>query len=105
MGRQAPTLWPLVLVNGISIRFAHSSFSWSNNAARKAAVFCVIVGIDRKRPHERFIFDSEIVRQVESISHYLTAGRAPLVEARGVPISGDLPKMILGNMPNEGGAL
>jgi len=105
MGRQAPTLWPLVLSNGVSIRFAHTSFSWSNNAARKAAVFCVIVGIDNKRSQDRFIFDSENIRKVESISHYLTAGSAPLVEARGVPISVDLPEMILGNMPNEGGAL
>ncbi len=105
MGRQAPTLWPLVFSNGISIRFAHSSFSWSNNAARKAAVFCVIVGIDKKSSQDRFIFDAEIVSRVEVISHYLTAGPAPLVAARGLPLSVDLPKMILGNMPNEGGAL
>lgn len=105
MGRQAPTLWPLVLSNEIGIRFAHTSFGWSNNAARNAAVFCVIVGIDRKRSKVRFIYGSEVVRQVESISHYLTGGSAPLVEARGLPISVDLPEMILGNMPNEGGAL
>jgi hypothetical protein len=105
MGRQAPTLWPLLLSNGISIRFAHSSFSWSNNAARKAAVFCVIVGIDKKRLERRLIFETDIVRQVDFISHYLTAGAAPWVEPRGLPISVDLPKMILGNMPNEGGAL
>ncbi len=105
MGRQAPTLWPLVLSNGISIRFAHASFGWSNNAARNAAVFCVIVGIDKGRSQERFIFDGETVRRVESISHYLTAGSAPLVEPRGFPLSADLPSMILGNMPNEGGAL
>ena len=105
MGRQAPTLWPLVLSSGIGIRFAHASFAWSNNAARNAAVFCVIIGIDKKRSQERFIYDSEVVRQVEFISHYLTGGSAPLVEARGLPISVDLPEMILGNMPNEGGAL
>jgi hypothetical protein len=39
MGRQAPTLWPLVLSNSVRIRFAHTSFSWSNNATRNAAVF------------------------------------------------------------------
>lgn len=105
MGRQAPTLWPLVFSNGISIRFAHTSFSWSNNAARKAAVFCVIVGIDKRRSQVKTLFDSDSARHVESISHYLTAGSAPLVEAKGLSLSADLPEMILGNMPNEGGAL
>ncbi|WP_323130972.1 class I SAM-dependent DNA methyltransferase [Sinorhizobium medicae] len=105
MGRQAPTLWPIVLANGVEICFAHSSFLWSNNAARKAAVFCVIVGIDRRRSQDRKIFDDGISRNVDHISHYLTAGRAPLVEAIGAPIAVHLPEMVLGNMPNDGGAL
>jgi hypothetical protein len=105
MGRQAPTLWPIVLANGIEIRFSHGSFLWSNNAANKAAVFCVIVGIDRRKSHNCQLFEDGIVRNVEHISHYLTAGAAPLVKAIGEPLSQHLPEMILGNMPNEGGAL
>jgi hypothetical protein len=105
MGRQAPTLWPIVLANGIEIRFSHGSFLWSNNAANKAAVFCVIVGIDRRKSQNCQLFEDGIVRHVEHISHYLTAGKAPLVKAIGEPLSQHLPEMILGNMPNEGGAL
>ncbi|MGM0561702.1 MAG: class I SAM-dependent DNA methyltransferase [Pseudomonadota bacterium] len=105
MGRQAPNLWPIVLNDCISIRFSHSSFLWSNNAARKAAVFCVIIGIDKKRYSERKIFEGDRVRVVDHISHYLTAGSAPLIEARGEPISDHSSDMILGNMPNDGGAL
>jgi hypothetical protein len=105
MGRQAPTLWPIVLAHGVGIRFAHTSFLWSNNAARKAAVFCVIVGIDRRTSQNRTLFEGGVARQVDCISHYITAGPAPLVEATGRPISRQLPDMILGNMPNDGGAL
>ena len=36
MGRQAPTLWPLVLSDGIEIQFAHSSFSGPINASQKS---------------------------------------------------------------------
>ena len=105
MGRQAPTLWPLVLGSGIAIRFAHTSFMWSNNAAHKAAVFCVIVGLDGSRTQHRILFDSGIARQVDVISPYLTAGTTPLVNPSSTPVSRDLPAMILGNMPNDGGAL
>jgi len=105
MGRQAPTLWPIVLNNGMEIRFSHSSFLWSNNAANKAAVFCVITGIDPRSSQERKLSENGNVRNVEHISHYLTVGKVPLVKATGEPISKHFPAMILGNMPNEGGAL
>ncbi|MFT9015107.1 MAG: DNA methyltransferase [Acetobacter sp.] len=105
MGRQAPTLWPLVLSHGIDIRFAHTSFSWSNSATNKAAVFCVIVGIDDKKSGDRILVDGEIARKVDQISPYLTAGFTPLVKPTSNPISPELSEMVLGNMPNDGGAL
>jgi hypothetical protein len=105
MGRQAPTLWPVLLSDGVRIRFAHTSFVWANNAANNAAVFCVIVGVDRGTSECCEIYSEDIVRQVSSISHYLTAGAAPLVVPQARPVSQDLPDMILGNMPNDGGAL
>jgi hypothetical protein len=63
------------------------------------------VGIDRIESPQYRIFDDGVVRQVPSISQYLTGGSTPVVEPRGFPISGCLPEMILGNMPNDGGAL
>ena len=89
----------------MEIRFSHRSFLWSNNAANKAAVFCVIIGIDRRKSQNCQLFEDGIVRHVEHISHYLTAGKAPLVKAIGEPISQHLPHMILGNKPNDGKAL
>ena len=105
MGRQAPTLWPLVLGQGVTICFAHTSFIWSNNASNKAAVFCVIVGLDVNRFQKRTLFDGGVARQVNAISPYLTAGATPLVHPLTNPVSRDLPAMLLGNMPNDGGAL
>jgi hypothetical protein len=72
MGRQAPTLWPIVLANGVEIRFSHGSFLWSNNAANKAAVFCVIVGIDRRKSQSCQLFEDGIVRDVEYITQVAT---------------------------------
>jgi hypothetical protein len=105
MGRQVAVLWPIVLRDNIKIRFAHRSFVWSNNASNKAAVFCVIIGIDRKQSTNCKLFEGDVARDVEHISHYLTAGTAPLVKASGRPIVQHLPEMILGNKPNDGKAL
>ena len=105
MGRQAPTLWSALFSEGVRISFAHTSFLWSNNATDNAAVFCVIVGISRQQEKVCRLFDGDTLRYTDEISHYLTPGRAPLVQVRGEVLSTDLPEMILGNMPNDGGAL
>lgn len=105
MGRQVPTLWPLILSERISIRFAHTSFLWSNNAANNAAVYCVILGIGGADAGPCKLFQDGVVRNVSSISQYVTAGGAPIVSAKSQALSTFLPIMILGNMPNDGGAL
>lgn len=105
MGRQAPTLWPVLFSEGVKISFAHTSFLWSNSATNNAAVFCVIVGISRDTKGPCLLFDSNTVLLTDEISHYLTPGKAPVVVAKGGAISPELPEMILGNMPNDGGAL
>jgi hypothetical protein len=105
MGRQAPVLWPVLFAEGVRIDFAHKSFLWSNNASNKAAVFCVIVGISPRTTVERTIFENESAMRVDEISHYLTSGKAPLVNVRSSALSPQLSEMILGNMPNDGGAL
>ena len=102
MGRQAIDLWPVVLSGNIVISFAHTSFAWSNNAARNAAVYVVIVGLANQRNSKSKIYENGIVREVDCISHYLTGGVAPLVCARGSVFSKNLPEMILGNKPNDG---
>ncbi|BAM02439.1 class I SAM-dependent DNA methyltransferase [Phycisphaera mikurensis] len=105
MGRQAADLWPAVLAEGVKIHFAYESFWWSNMAARNAAVSVVIVGLASNDDTPCILYNNDEERHVEAISHYLTAGDAPLVTARSDTLSSDLPTMILGNKPNDGRAL
>ncbi|WP_417308039.1 class I SAM-dependent DNA methyltransferase [Devosia sp.] len=105
MGRQAPALWPALFAEGVKISFAHTSFLWSNSATNNAAVFCVIVGISRENKGPCQLFDNGTVLRAEHISQYLTPGKAPVVVVRSKAVSAQLPEMILGNMPNDGGAL
>ena len=103
-GMQVAQFWPLALER-VRLGFATLAFKWSNLAANKAGVTCVIIGLaskDRKEPSR--IFDGEVVRVVETISPYLTAGSVIYVAARQEPIS-ELPEMLLGNFAKDGGNL
>ncbi|MXO87107.1 lactate dehydrogenase [Altererythrobacter aurantiacus] len=102
-GVQAAQFWPLIL-NDLDIIFAHTSFKWSNLAAHNAGVICVIVGIGIAGGKSLSIIDGEQARTVDRISPYLTAGDPVyVIEARS-PIT-DRPRMLLGNVPKDGGAL
>ena len=70
-GEQVSQLWPLVLQGGLSIRFAHRSFKWSNLASHNAGVTCVIVGVGPTTNRRKTIFENGTSRSVTSISPYL----------------------------------
>jgi len=104
-GRQAPLLWSELTKSGSRICFAHTSFRWSNSAARNAAVMCVIVGITDKQTREAYLFSGQEMRRVTAISAYLTEGETAFVHTRGKPLSPQLGTMQLGNKANDGGRL
>ncbi len=101
-GMQVAEFWPLVL-NDVRLGFAVLSFKWANLAANNAGVTCVIVGLDRCEGSAK-IMDGEVVREVDSISPYLTAGSAIYVAGRQKPLS-DVSEMLLGNFAKDGGQL
>lgn len=103
-GMQVAQFWPLVLERA-RLSFANLAFKWSNLAANKAGVTCVIIGltaIDQRKSSK--IFDNEVMREVEGISPYLTAGPTVYVAARQEPMS-NVPEMLLGNFAKDGGNL
>jgi hypothetical protein len=103
-GRQVPRFWKLMYDCGCRIAFAHTSFSWGNNAARNAAVVCVIVGLDRKTASSARLFEGDLVSETRSITPYLTRGVPTFVEPRTkAPLSPQLSVMRTGNMPIDGG--
>ncbi|WP_413460155.1 class I SAM-dependent DNA methyltransferase [Herbaspirillum huttiense] len=103
-GEQVAMLWPYIFDLGLDIVFAHTSFAWSNNAANNAGVTCIIVGIGANSGRDKKIYSDDLERTVSSISPYLTQGSQVVVAKRSEPIS-DLPKMMTGNSPSDGGHL
>ncbi|MHA7880322.1 MAG: class I SAM-dependent DNA methyltransferase [Saccharospirillum sp.] len=103
-GQHVPRFWNLIQ-GKVEIIFAAHSFKWSNLAANKAGVTCVIVGIGTPSvSREKKIFVKDQVRIVENISPYLTSGPSIIVQPSSSSIAG-LPKMTLGNVPKDDGGL
>lgn len=90
-GQQVPITWALLLERGFRIRFAHTSFKWSNLAANKAGVTVVVVGVDRELSGPRWIYSDEKRREVSNINPYLTEHEINVVPAQKKPLFTKVP--------------
>ena len=108
-GEQTGILWGLLFnVYKIKIHFAHRTFSWNNEAKGNAAVHVVIIGFANFDIVEKKIFEYDNIKsepyeiKVKNINPYLVEGKDNFVNKRRMPIS-NVPEMIKGSMPNDGG--
>jgi hypothetical protein len=104
-GEQVQFVWPRVWRKEQELFFAYAPFKWANNAANNAGVFVVVVGVRPRATEPKFIFDDSQKREVSNISPYITHGPDVVVRTSEIPISVDLPKMIMGNMARDDGNL
>jgi hypothetical protein len=103
-GAQVPILWN-VLFNDyhIHINFAYQTFKWSSQSNDPAAVHCVIVGYANFNRNIKILFLSDVMQKtVLNISPYLMEGGDNFVTAQKDALF-DVPKMIFGNQPRDGG--
>ena len=107
-GRIVPILWPVLISLGMKIEFAHTSFKWSNLAARNAGVVVIVISLTRSTKNPRLYstdqFNKPIVRNVRYINPYLIVAPTTIVKGRSSSIS-NLSTMSFGNMPLDGGNL
>ncbi len=103
-GEQVSLLWPLIHKKKLEIEFAYPSFKWGNNAKAKAAVICAIIGIRNISLKKKYLFSESRIIEAKNINAYLTNGNNLIIERISNPIS-NLPEMILGNSPFDGGNL
>lgn len=104
-GEQVAAVWePLFSMFKISIDFGYRTFKWSNEAKGKAAVHCIIVGFSMGRIGERIIYDGEEKITASNISPYLIDAPNIFIASRSIAIC-DVPAMVYGNKPTDGGHL
>ena len=88
----------------IKINFAYRSFIWDSEANNKAHVHCVIIGFSKFNKSKKLIFDKDATIEATNINPYLMDAPDLLVESRNKPLC-NVPKMIYGNKPADGGFL
>lgn len=91
-------------MQGDIINFAYKTFVWDSEASAKAHVHCVIIGFAKHSRQEKYLYDNGRVTAAKNINHYLFDGDNVLVRSRNTPIC-NVPKMIYGNKPADGGNL
>ena len=110
-GEHIPAFWnEYVLPRGVHVNFAHQTFKWSNEAKKKAAVHCVIVGFSfvNHAAKRLFSYDTPTSKPreavVSNINAYLYPADNALIERRDKDVNAPLP-MSYGNVPLEWGTL
>lgn len=107
-GAQVGKLWPAVFSGGIEIGSAFPSEKWTNDTYQDTGVSVVVIAIRAKSstwtaPTLRY---RDHVRRVDVIGPYLIGDVSTIVTSRSRQFrSSDLPSMIKGNMPYDGGSL
>lgn len=107
-GEQVGLFWPSVFELGLNIHLAYPPFTWTNNARDKAAVHVVIIGLSAKpRLHRLFqnVDGKWHSSFVENISPYLVAGKNIIVTPQSTTLVKNIPPLLFGSMPNDGGHL
>lgn len=103
-GEQVAFIWkPLKELFNIHIDFAYRTFRWDSEAILKAHVHCVIIGFSTTKA-KKVIFDGEQKIIAANINPYLIDAPDVFVESSKKPLC-DVPEMITGNRPADGGNL
>ena len=106
-GEQVAPLWDkLINQYNIHIDFAYRTFKWYSEASITGAVHCVIIGFSQcsNNNKRKLYLDNSRIKLVNNINPYLLDAPNVLISSRSKPIC-NVPKMLLGNKPADGGNL
>ncbi|WP_299368741.1 DNA methyltransferase [Winogradskyella sp.] len=108
-GEQTGILWNELLNKyNVKIHFAHTTFSWTNEARGKAAVHCVIIGFANFDTKSKSLFVYDDIKgepqekKVKNINPYLVEANDLVILKRRKPIC-NVSNISFGSMPNDGG--
>lgn len=109
-GEQASILWAWMYPKNVRAFFAHRTFQWQSEAAGRAAVHCVVLGLMIGDPDQCSIFDypdvrsEPVVAKATRINAYLINAPHVLVPARTKSPYG-YPSLFQGSKPADGARL
>ncbi|MFC8314083.1 DNA methyltransferase [Gordonia sp. NPDC057258] len=104
-GEHVALMFPMIFDRGLEIGFAYTSFKWENNAKRNAGVTVAVIGLRAARPRPKCIYTDDLRIVADNINGYLADGPDVFIERRKRPLGAQLPEMVFGSMPRDGGGL
>jgi hypothetical protein len=104
-GDQVSVLWNSILFNGqLEINFAYQSFKWKNNAKENAGVTVLIISLRNISQKLKYLYNNDLKKVANNINPYIVDGSNIILGRLSKSIS-NLPKMIKGSIPADGGHL
>ncbi|QMV86077.1 class I SAM-dependent DNA methyltransferase [Corynebacterium hindlerae] len=104
-GDHVSLMFPSVLSKDIEIGYAYTSFKWDNNAKFNAGVTVAVISLRNKSAKEKFLFTDNTRIKASNINPYLVDAPDVIVERHSSPLSKQLPDMLFGSKPTDGGHL
>ena len=104
-GEHVGLMFPMIFTKGIEIGFAYTSFKWENNAKRNAGVTVAVISLRMARTEPKYLYTEDLQITADNINGYLADGPNVVMERRKKPLSAQLPDMVFGSMPRDGGGL
>lgn len=105
-GEQVSLLWKTLFEQyGIVINFAYRSFKWESESNDAAAVVCVIVGFANYDTKSKYLYDGKRRKKARHINGYLCDLDDFYIKSRSDSIFQNMPKIIQGSKPWDGGWL
>ncbi len=98
-------MFPMIFAKNIEIGYAHTSFRWENNAKRNAGVTVVVINLRAERPGQKYIYTDGLQIEAQNINGYLADAPSVFIYRRSRALTAQLPRMVLGSMPKDGGHL
>lgn len=110
-GEQVGILWNALFTQyKLKIHFGHRTFAWQSEARGMAHVHVVIIGFAAFDTLHKRLYDYETAGETftvatpNNISPYLVSASDTVARSRSKPLC-DVPQIVFGNMPNDGGHL
>lgn len=104
-GDHVGLMFPWVLLGGVEIGFAYTSFKWENNAKRNAGVTVAVIGLRNVSTVPKHIYTAGLQITATNINGYLADGPNVYISRRSLPLGSGLPRMVRGSQPSDGGHL
>lgn len=104
-GESVNLLWEMLVVDGIHINFAHTTFKWTSEAKGNAAVMCVIVGFSNVERKRKLLFNDQQYKEVMHINGYLKDAPDLFIKNRSKSINKGTAKVVQGSPPADDGRL